>query len=234
LARLIWTWRKSPLKSRFTRILPTLVFAVCSTVLFTLAGGFSSKISTATGDEVLINGDSCGIAIGPSGNNETRVGPYVSYYAGQLNNAANYAQQCYSANSSGPLDCDRFVIKSLPTAIVDNNASCPFQGDICSSENNVRLDTGYIDSNDHLGLNTPSGHRFALRYILQCAPLKTGGYTSEGGGGNITTVRYHYGSQLQGGSDNRTLANYTYESKDLNSQYPVGGTHLAEGNYILA
>ena len=190
-------------------LLPVILFAICCISAFTIAGGFSSQISSAPGDEVLINGKQCGIAYWPNSTIEgaANTKPYSMAFS-RYNDAANYTQQCYSSTSSRLLDCDKFVVQTLPTAITKNDSSCPFQGNICRSNNtNLLLDTGYIDSNNELGLNYPENQRFRFRYVLQCAPLITQGYTSRVTIGNTTWVRYNYGSLDSG---NTTLYNFTY------------------------
>ncbi|KAI0101953.1 hypothetical protein F4776DRAFT_676160 [Hypoxylon sp. NC0597] len=189
---ILYAWRHAPMK-KLLSILPPTLLAVGSLVAFTVAAGFSANISTAMGDEVLIRSPSCGVLPGL-----TTI-PYtvlVKNYAERSNNAANYAQQCYNTEDPGMLDCNRFIAERLPTQKIDYNATCPFEGQICrSSESNILLDTGYVDSNNHLGLNTPESVRFAWRYVLHCAPLKTEGYTSHiiQQETNKSLVRYNYG-----------------------------------------
>ncbi|OTA94888.1 hypothetical protein M434DRAFT_381929 [Hypoxylon sp. CO27-5] len=172
---IIYAWRRAPMRKLLSILLPTLL-AIGSLVAFTVAGGFSANISTAMGDEVLIRSPSCGIL---PGLNDIPFTVLSREYAERSNNAANYAQQCYNTKDPGMLDCNRFTAERLPTQKIDYNASCPFEGQICRSDkSNMLLDTGYVDSSSHLGLNTPKGERFSWRYVLHCAPLKTEGYKS--------------------------------------------------------
>ncbi|KUJ21309.1 uncharacterized protein LY89DRAFT_778879 [Mollisia scopiformis] len=224
LFRLFWAWRKSEKEDkRHFHLLPIILIAVCCVSAFTAAGGFSSQISTAPGDEVLMRGDNCSFLQLPTnvlGGNLTSVMSGVGKLTSQsVNDAANYAQQCYSADSSGILDCDKFVLPSLPTAVWDNNTGCPFQDDICrTNTSNLLLDSGYIDSNDDLGINAPEDQRFALRYVLQCAPLVTQGHATEVSIQNRTWVRYNYGTLA---NEPQSL-NFTYETYGLDTQYPFG------------
>ncbi|KAI0182222.1 hypothetical protein EV127DRAFT_379157, partial [Xylaria flabelliformis] len=57
---LLWAWRKLPSK-RLGEILPTCLLAIICVAAFTVAGGFSSSISTAVGDEVLIYSPNCAV-----------------------------------------------------------------------------------------------------------------------------------------------------------------------------
>ncbi|KAL1626675.1 hypothetical protein SLS54_002838 [Diplodia seriata] len=120
--------------------------------------------------------------------------------------SVNYAQDCYT-NVSSVEACKRYVKPQLPWS-TNRNASCPFGGGICRDEfGNLELDSGYIDSNDHLGHNDPPEMRFRYRHLLKCAPLITEGYrqqytyTSEGRDSQY--MRYYYGKGI--------VSDHTYE-----------------------
>ncbi|KAI0157702.1 hypothetical protein GGR57DRAFT_510667 [Xylariaceae sp. FL1272] len=158
-------------------IRPLIILTVASiyTVAFTVAGGFSSQISTAVGTEVLIESKNCGWYM----DNFASIGNAfraVAVEAGEITNANNYAQQCYSNDSTGILDCGRLTTQKLP-ATVNTQAPCPFREDVCRSSLNILIDSGYIDSHD-LGLNTPPSQRMHARMVIQCAPMQTQGFTS--------------------------------------------------------
>jgi hypothetical protein len=215
--QLFSAWRHTTIERLFRIIIPS-VFALGSLAAFTVAGGFSSSISTSTGDEVLLSGANCGIFIADG--TQTWLVAANSLTATKMNNAANYAQQCYNTTNSGALDCNKFVINHLPEATLDKAAQCPFDSSICQTErSNIRLDTGYIDSHEHLGLNAPADQRIEWRYVLQCAPLQTENYTTKIVYQNVTWVRYHYGRRNYGTGDNLTLENYVYEDQDVEFQY---------------
>jgi hypothetical protein len=56
----------------------------------------------------------------------------------------------------------------------DRNAPCPFPHKLCKSTyGNLFLDTGYLNSNEYFGINTPPEERFYFRNPLHCAPLAT-------------------------------------------------------------
>lgn len=70
-------------------------------------------------------------------------------------NAANYAQECYSGNATGSFDFTKFVKDHLP-GTADDQVACPFEDGMCrSNQSNLLLDSGYIDSREDFGLNTP-------------------------------------------------------------------------------
>lgn len=216
---LLWTWRKSRFQS-IAGLISLIIFSACYLASFTAAGGFSSNISSSIGNEVLINSKFCGTIL----SNGTVDGQaIVIRRLSELSaKAANYVQECYRTNQSTATPaCNKFVRSSLATLSKNTTANCPFQDQICRNPRSaLRLDSGYIDSNDDLGLNAPKNERFAYRYVLNCAPLETKNYTSHVEGFGRGWDRYHYGMKFLGPSNNRTASvNYTYETEDLDSQY---------------
>lgn len=221
LSQLLWTWQNIA-KRCFTRVLPTLLTSVLCLCAFTVAGGFSSSISSSIGNEVLLNGTNCGavpeIATDPG---SARI---LQPYSSQLiRSAANYAQQCYSSDSPGIFDCTHFARGYLPS-IMDTQAACPFRNNsICrTNSSNIHLDTGYIDLNNDLGINAPPEKNILFRAVLQCAPLETEGYAEpvEGPRDNFTT--YNYGT-------NFGAHNYTYMVESLDAQYNRQGGNIFRG-----
>ncbi|KAI0016634.1 hypothetical protein F4780DRAFT_669738 [Xylariomycetidae sp. FL0641] len=210
-SHLLWLARG---KRRRMKTFAVAVAAVACSAAFAVASGFSSSISTAIGTEVLIESSNCGYA------NVTRwpmkdISILAPIKSKAINNALNYAQQCYTNDSSGTLDCGRFVRKQVP-AQTNQQADCPFEEVLCRTKSeNLRVDTGYMNSNDDFGLNAPPGERMLARHVLHCAPLATAGFSSQrnSSSGNITV--YHYGNltTLDG------LTDYMATAKSIESQY---------------
>lgn len=174
-ALLSWTWR-GPVSRGIRRTLPVVISAALCAAGFATASVLSSWISTAFNDEVLISGEGCGILLGTGSiQSETLIAPYL---ARTVSNAENYAQQCYSTESTHMFDCTSFVKDRLPGSI-NQDAPCPFDTKICrTASSNLRLDTGLLDSGKHFGLNMAPNERIMFRNVLQCAPLVTEGYSS--------------------------------------------------------
>ncbi|KAK8103523.1 cytochrome p450 protein, partial [Apiospora kogelbergensis] len=170
---LLWAWRTARRQRAWLRILPIALFAASSIATFTVAGGFSSSISSEAG-EVLLKGDNCQAGTDrSSGNNATARNAVRSYWSLFTNNMANYAKNCYANQTSGIMECSRFVIGAVPTAVMDYNAPCPFHPDICRrNSGNIRFDTGHLSSDKIFGLNTRPGETFKLRYVLQVSALR--------------------------------------------------------------
>ncbi|OIW32348.1 hypothetical protein CONLIGDRAFT_699027 [Coniochaeta ligniaria NRRL 30616] len=197
-------WRKIA-RHTWYRIVPLVVFAAMCVAGWTLAAGFSSKISTAVGNEVLLIGANCG-ALDSDLDNETSDNElfYNPYTARQLQSAGTYAQQCYSQDMGDSQYCTTYVQRSLNSTVI-TNASCPFDKTICQSDDaNIIVDTGYLDSHAHFGLNAPEHERFQYRRVLHCAPLTTVNYTTQRNvSSDRSSTRYMYGPGL--------IGNWTYE-----------------------
>lgn len=211
--QLAWRWR-AVADSHFTRTLPTIIFATSAFCAFTVAGGFTSWISSGIGNDVLIDGSQCGLV--PRGASTIDAMAAIYPWTSQsVNNAANYAQQCYASNATGTLDCTTFVRSHLQFSS-NLNASCPFSDNICrSNDSNLLLDSGLISSDD-LGLNMPSDQRMFYREVLHCAPLRTDTFVSNVSINNYNYTRYSYGGRRKKGSE---FWNWTYEVEDLDAQY---------------
>ncbi|KAF2140831.1 uncharacterized protein K452DRAFT_206604, partial [Aplosporella prunicola CBS 121167] len=203
LFQLLWAWRSS---KPYRRIIPTITLTAIVAMAFAMASCFSSQV--ATGNEVLISSPRCGSLVYPDGYDNTTVLKTITlpHYKKVMKNAANYAQQCYDPDASGQLQCGTFIKKSLPINIT-KNAGCPFDDGICRNKNkNLVLDTGYIDSQKDLGINSPPQERFQYRNVLHCSPLVTRGYkAARNSSSGSTYTRYYYGKTSR--------ANYTYEYK---------------------
>ncbi|KAK8112477.1 hypothetical protein PG984_013003 [Apiospora sp. TS-2023a] len=233
LTLLLWSWRRLGVRRLFGLVLTTL-FVVVFVSGFVVAGSFSSRISSDVRNEVLLRASHCGFLVRPS---DTDNGLYNTYRSQQSSAAINYAEQCYSSGRiSSMVECERFLVPKLPTAVADYDAGCPFEGDICrSNSSNILLDSGYIDSREHLGVNAPDGQR---RHAL--CPLKTEGYTnvavvSDGvhTADNQTIVNFDYGGRVKGTQGNLTKEPYTYEAEDVDTQYRVPDGHLGRWGKVL-
>lgn len=219
LASLSWAWR-GPVSRGIQRMLPVTISAVLCAAGFAAASVLSSWISTALNDEVLVSGDGCGIVMGKKTDisSKSLVEPY---WARQISNAENYAHQCYSSKSTRMFDCNIFVKDHL-LGSVDQRARCPFENKICRTDSlNLYLDSGFLDSGKHFGLNTAPDQRVLFRSVLHCAPLVTEGYTSTRNTTHGNYTRYHYGSTHV---DASSLApqdmTYEYLSRDSQYQHP--------------
>jgi len=169
---------------------------------FVFLGGFSSLIANATGEEVLLVGDKCSVkAIEvPSDLTQGDLDQIKSFEASRVMEVANTIRKCseLGTDDQGDWRCNSFAVNGMPLAIRNITAGCPFDADVCESiDGNILLDTGLIDSHQHLGINSPTTQRFGYRRRLHCAPLKTEGYQQDLSvpGERRTTTQYFYGRQ---------------------------------------
>jgi hypothetical protein len=215
--RLIWV-------NRYRRRRPDLIIIVIvgavSVAGFAVAGGLSSQVSTAVGTEVLIQSLNCGYTNAKLAVSDDPAQSFVLVpeYAEKVNNAANYAQQCYSNKTAGTLNCGRFITKKL-TSYIDNKATCPFRENICrSGSSNLRIDSGYIDSHKDLGHNFPVADRILTRNVLHCAPITTAGFTSQKNTSVGEVTVYHYGSSFDISGQQQ---DFVFAVKSIDSQYAL-------------
>ncbi|KAJ2991353.1 hypothetical protein NUW58_g2542 [Xylaria curta] len=223
LTYILWAGKKST--GRLRPLFTAVVATIC-VLSFTIAGGFSSYISTSIGDEVLINSMNCGQTLkGLSPDQHPRA---QAYLAEHIDSAANYAHQCYSSGGGGLLDCSRFVKQQI-IGDIDRNAVCPFRDDLCRRRHsNLRIDSGLLSSHDHFGLNSPPDERILWRNVYHCAPIVTTGYTSQSNTSFGEATLYHYGNHT--GPDG--IQDYIYAAKSLDAQYSLPLSNSSISDYV--
>ncbi|KAF2969823.1 hypothetical protein GQX73_g3789 [Xylaria multiplex] len=232
LLRILWAWRR--LNHRyFARTLPSISFAAICLLAFAFASGFSSSISTAIGDEVLLDGTHCGFLDFTTLKTDQITQIFDPWQASTVTNGVNYASQVYSRGSrTGVFDSTVFVQRTLSTGM-NNKASCPFKDYLCrSNSSNLVLDSGFIDIGYDLGLNLQPDRTMLYRQILHCAPLVTEGRekkTTLNDRPNYTTYSYG-GAHLIIATNEST--NYTFTVKDIESQYIPQSTGTGS-SYLL-
>lgn len=209
--RLVWAWRHKASRP-FYRLLPVIALSFLTTAAFALASIFSSKINSSMSNEVLISSPNCGVyglnsstVVNTTARQEDEIlDPWI---AERVTSYTNYAQRCYTEDST-MMNCLPFV-KNRLLSTVDQNASCPFQETICRHTNgNIRLDTGFLNSQADLGLNTPLNYQFNLRIATHCAPLRTDIYKKTVHySPDKPYTQYYYGRQVS--HENTTMNPYT-------------------------
>jgi len=216
LTNMSFSWKQNA-EQVWIRLFPCIGLAIVCLIGFTLAGGFSSQLaSLGVHNDVLLSGLNCGMLFDDL--NVTTNGDTTGTIAiRRMGVAEILARQCYTTSQVN--NCGPYVKKQLEPAIVDINATCPFDEKICRNGfGNLFIDTGLLDSNDDFGRNTPNNRRIQFRRTVHCAPLATEGYRSQvfDGATNQSYTIYYYGPQ-RNVNDTITL-NYT--TKYLNEGYP--------------
>jgi hypothetical protein len=180
------------------RLFPVILFAILTASAFTVAGLFSSRVTTETASEVLLKGGDCRQLAEPAEED------WIDWAAAsetwnneRIHAHLAYARQCYTAAENSE-DCRQYVKPSIPFNIT-RDAPCPFDDKLCKSKS-IIVDTGLLNSNHDLGVNVPKHLQFQIRVINQCAPLVSEGYTSQSIIGDNSTdndvpvTLFHYGN----------------------------------------
>ena len=172
--KLLCVWRPSSWSS-MVRCLPVIslsfVFAIAS-----LAASISSSYIVNTTDlSVLVDGSKCreinmtAYALATT-LTDAIFAAAVSLDTIIVSSARTYADQCYTPGTTPPR-CHIYVQPRLSSTAAP--ASCPFDNSTCHVNGTVAMafDTGYLDSNDDFGLNSPPTDRVQIRRVATCAPL---------------------------------------------------------------
>ncbi|EKG09753.1 hypothetical protein MPH_13186 [Macrophomina phaseolina MS6] len=228
LSHILWTWRHYKSHHPFRRMLPTIILTVIFLGSFAVAGVFSSKIATSTGTEVLVSSRYCGV-LNTTGVDLVSMAMIMKpYFVQSTTDAVNYGQNCYT-NTSNSQECRTYVKKQLPWTS-NRNASCPFPREMCKNDHsNLELDTGFIDSSDHLGMNGPPEKRVILRSVQRCAPLAIEPFVNKTSvrrddlEANLTRV-YLGPTMYADASDDHTLGHWDYSNPNDTSPDGTGFT----------
>jgi hypothetical protein len=207
-----WAYRRVSPRQHLRRTLPLLTVSATTVLGFSVAGIFTSRITTVMGDQVLLKGRNCGVL---RAEDNAFFAATTAYMSQRLMSAGDYARRCYSDTSLGQ-GCPSFPRQRLPWRGAAD-AACPFPGKarVCRrNATNVRLETGLIDSNADLGINLPPRDSFRFRTVVECAPLLTSGFvrylTGISAGRIHTQGLYLYGSSLAAMPISNLHPNITY------------------------
>ena len=137
-----------------------------------------------------------------------------------------YARTCYDTTATGS-QCGAMVASSLTRyQKIHYDQPCPFQKDICldPQKGAVQVDSGLLDTNLDMGLNSRRGNSVGYRRVTTCAPLQTQGYTVDRNADTSMDEfqgdkyrQYNYGKALELSSGEPTT-NYTFEESGFRKQ----------------
>lgn len=213
-----FTWNKRKLgRKQILRNLPFVILALCNTLLFAVAGVFSSSVTKAAGTETLISSSHCGYTqyvVQPDDKPGASTTAWIVRLANETFAAIMYSRACYG-DASNELQCGRFPQTQL-VSTSKMNVSCPFQSQICLEGPSAafRVESQWIDTNNDLGINSKASDRLQYRKVTTCSVIHTTGYFDERNatrtsGDPWRAVMYNYGSFL---SNNFTAA---YDREEL-------------------
>ncbi|OJJ50131.1 hypothetical protein ASPZODRAFT_59289 [Penicilliopsis zonata CBS 506.65] len=193
------------------RMIPLVLLALLTMAVFGVSGVFTSYITKMPGNSTLIRGPHCG-GFSLTSASSTSIFALSNVEGKALADtyqAATYASQCYQNESS--LNCGTYVQPNLPFT-TEQNVSCPFRSDLCNPTNQsaIAMDTGYLDSQTHFGINAAPWNRIKFRRRATCVPVYGGDFATMYNNSDGThTVDIWAGTTHTGLADNLT---FTYSS----------------------
>lgn len=203
-----WCWRKTA-KSTIPRSIRLALLATVHMALFAVAGAFSSRVAV-TDSQVLLVSPDCGIWSFLSRNDGTTS---YSFEHDNLARAAKLASKCYNGTEVIPsAECLLSGRRLVPWTI-ERNATCPFDATLCSGSETVMLDSGYVDSLYHLGINSRPEDRVSYRQVSTCTPLDIRERITGFQPGNASLL----------GEDHRTDPTLQWQSLLLGKSWVTGG-----------
>ncbi|KAI9719866.1 MAG: hypothetical protein M1828_006087 [Chrysothrix sp. TS-e1954] len=194
LLELCWAWR-SKARRGFLNSSPLILVAAIFSIAFAAAAILSARIANVGGNALVV-AEACGwiaeqfpvgdaSALVAGGENETgwtssKLLTYASWSSEQRQSARDsfeYVRSCYlpNGNPSSP-ECIAFAQPYIPSSLTTDKP-CPFSNQSMCLGPVISVDSGLIDSNRDLGLNTERGHEIQYRRILTCAPIVTEPYS---------------------------------------------------------
>lgn len=202
---LAWNERRSS-GDRSFRSYAIGTLGILHTILFMIAGVFSNKAiitSSINGSSAVVSrSPQCGIwnttYLEDAGidyndyRNEEEFGLWIQYYAKLAENvqlSLEYAQECYISPARTDYmssTCNTLKIPHLP--FQRHRTACPFDTRICHHQADAMvLDTGYIDTHDHLGINAKPDDRLQYRRVTTCAVLNDTAYVTNWNGDVVSS-----------------------------------------------
>jgi hypothetical protein len=137
--------------------------------------------------------------------------------------SSNYARNCHGNDSMAP-SCQIFTVPTIYSSSF-SYISCPFAKEMCldPTKGAMKADSGRINSNKHLSLNSRQRDSFDYRRVTVCAPLVTEGFSQRLNenftvAANGSNLEFNYGNSFFQGTGKW---NFTY-SRDLNL-YNISG-----------
>ncbi|KAI1737567.1 hypothetical protein F4680DRAFT_460375 [Xylaria scruposa] len=175
LIKLYWAYRFTPFAWHQSWLWITI--SALSAASSAAAGLFSSQIiDSSLYINVLTDSSNCGFLNPPilgGGVNDSGLRAGNQDRATLLDLASIYARSCYNSTSEKS-QCNSFSSSTIPWE-TEWEVECPFEN-MCIGPA-MRLDTGLLNSNSHLGINSPTVDQIELRKITTCAPIRQKGYT---------------------------------------------------------
>jgi len=148
-----------------------LLFALVFTTAFLVASNMTSYIASTTDTNVLLLPSNCGGIMNHPNITKPEMATYMS---SKLGEAVRHQKICYTGDQQSILHpaCRTLPGERLNYTVED--VECPFNNGICITNGStpLKIDSGFINSNHHLGLNSKMDDSIDVRRIVTCSPLK--------------------------------------------------------------
>ncbi|KAF3004370.1 hypothetical protein E8E13_009864 [Curvularia kusanoi] len=182
IAKVLWVHRADKAKA-FGKSVGLIAFAGLYALGFALMSGLSSRLIAAPDSSVLNVSKNCGWFQEPSFGNSSSIGGGIFDSANAISvmarnvvrRSASYSRSCYGHFGDKATSCETFVRQTLPYTL-SKNLPCPFSEGACNGST-MSLDTGYLRSDTHLGINTRPHNALFIRKALTCVPIAGEKYT---------------------------------------------------------
>lgn len=205
MAILALAWRSNADRTKW-RSLPLMALIAMHLAAFILAGLFTSRVASSSKD-ALFKPNTCGYWPEPEVNTRDNGSDHFDEYnavttnnRGIMQRSNSYENTCYSGAGTGS-SCNSYIVPFIKST-ANQNYSCPLPNSACWRDYyNLQIDTGYINSNLHLGINTRDEESVSYRKITTCAPFDTSPWTSDWHKGPATILPGDTGIYLYLGPD---------------------------------
>lgn len=190
MLKLSWFWKGTARRANSRTF--AFVFACLAYIAaFAIAGIFSSRLSSADSEVLLLPGSRCGMLSVESlqdwrqSTNEThesyqdwsiKGSMRDSNYIQLIHQSHVYVSQCYNSTLNDPNQPCLPYGRSRITWNTTRNVACPYDDEMCIA-NAINFDTGFLRSDTHFGINTKKNH-VEYRKVMTCAPITTKGYVA--------------------------------------------------------
>ena len=200
LFKLGYSWRSKSEKN-FKRIARLSLIAIVHFALFHAAAILSSAIYSTT-DEVLIRSDYCKMfGVGSSGTPQNNAWNMAERATARW--ALDWSRTCWNLENEKTTECSILAKPNfLGQQEIYYNQPCPFSPEMCldSDAGAITIDSGLVNTNKDLGLNSRKGNAINYQRITTCAPLQTQqfSWTEPGYYDGDIMMYYNYGQVING------------------------------------
>lgn len=209
---MLWS-RKKAFTVVYRRILPFILLSAIYVSAFSGAALLSTKAIKAR-DQALIRGAECGWQDhsnpGALSDSMPKLNTLALESRAAVSKGAAYTRSCYGSNTTSSLACKNFVQPNIESTI-SLDVPCPFASRACAAPA-MSIDSGWIDSGKHLGINTRDSAKVQLRKTTTFVPLAGQLYTDVL---NDTGRGYAFG--MSDGDESSQAPNYTFTNSNISS-----------------